>query len=68
MRHWEEEVRETTIQDIKDQENRKIQIAEEIDGIISEACKEIKEHISSGWLCAGELKALAKLIAARAQL
>lgn len=58
-----------TTQDIRDQESRKIQLAEEIDSIICEICKKIKEDdFITNRDYTETVKALAKLVAARAQL
>lgn len=56
------------INGIKDQEKRKIMIAEEIDNVISELCKKIKDDDITPELYPKNVKALAKLVSARALL
>lgn len=64
-----EEVRGTSIQDIRDQEKRKIEVTDEIDSVISEICKKIKkDDFITSRDYAETVKALAQLVTARTLL
>lgn len=56
------------INEIRDQEKRKIRIVKEIDNTISELCKKVKDDDIAPELYPKNVKALAKLVSARALL
>lgn len=59
-------MRETSIQDIREQEKRKNEITDEVDGVISDVCRNIRGSVIADAIYAEKVKALAILVIARA--